>query len=306
MNPFGQVPVIEDGALTLSDSNAILIYLALRYDTSGQWLPRDPVRRRAGATLAFVSRRARWSTAPAMRAVNVLFQRPQDPRCADIAASLFKRMDDHLATQAYLVGEQPTIADIAMYAYTAHAPEGGVSLQAVSAIARLVATHRGPARLRRHACATRPWHERATVHAGERALQQRLGVHERMAEVMGQVVRNAMPAQHIELFEKLPTLWVGGLDAQGRPWATVLSGWPGFMHAPDAQHLRVEPCRRPATRWPCTGMPLGLLGLELAHPAAQPHERHAGGAATRTASRCRSTRVSATARSTSRRVCPDG
>ena len=103
----------------------------------------------------------------------------------------------------------------------------------------------------------------STVHAGERALQQRLGVHERMAEVMGQVVRPFMPAQHIELFEKLPTLLVGGLDAQRRPWATVLSGWPSFMHAPDAQHLRVD--ARPLAGDPLPlqlSMPLGLLGLE--------------------------------------------
>ncbi len=108
---------------------------------------------------------------------------------------------------------------------------------------------------------------RNKVHDGERALQQRLGVHERMAEVMGEVVRTAMPAQHIELFEKLPTLLVGGLDAQRRPWATVLSGWPGFMHAPDVQHQRVEAL--PQAGDPLSlqlGMPLGLLGL-------QPHTR---------------------------------
>ena len=32
-NIFGQVPVIEDGDITLSDSNAILVYLASKYDT---------------------------------------------------------------------------------------------------------------------------------------------------------------------------------------------------------------------------------------------------------------------------------
>jgi glutathione S-transferase len=128
MNPFGQVPVIQDGALTLADSNAILTYLALRYDTSGQWLPRDPV----GAALV-----QRWLSqaagslvnGPGNARVNVLFQRPQDPRCGEIATNLFHRLDEHLATQPYLVGEQPTIADIAMHTYTAHAPEGGVSLQ---------------------------------------------------------------------------------------------------------------------------------------------------------------------------------
>src|SRR5438093_9653292 len=42
-NPFGQVPVIEDGDLTLADSNAILVYLATRYGDEN-WLPRDPER----------------------------------------------------------------------------------------------------------------------------------------------------------------------------------------------------------------------------------------------------------------------
>src|SRR5439155_15536458 len=43
LNPFGQVPVIEDGEVVVADSNAILTYLALRYDPSGRWLPRDPL-----------------------------------------------------------------------------------------------------------------------------------------------------------------------------------------------------------------------------------------------------------------------
>src|SRR5438552_3245155 len=42
-SPFGQVPAIEDGDVTLADSNAILVYLASRYDEAGTWLPRDPV-----------------------------------------------------------------------------------------------------------------------------------------------------------------------------------------------------------------------------------------------------------------------
>ena len=131
LNKFAQVPVIQDGDVTLADSNAILTYLALRHDPSGQWLPRDPL----GAAQV-----QRWlsvaagalANGPASARVNVLFNRPQDARCGEIAATLFKRMDDHLATQAFLVGTRPTIADVAMYTYTAHAPEGGVSLQAYS------------------------------------------------------------------------------------------------------------------------------------------------------------------------------
>ncbi|HVK55420.1 MAG TPA: glutathione S-transferase, partial [Burkholderiales bacterium] len=42
MNPFGQVPVIDDGGVVVADSNAILVYLANKYD-DGRWLPRDAV-----------------------------------------------------------------------------------------------------------------------------------------------------------------------------------------------------------------------------------------------------------------------
>jgi glutathione S-transferase len=36
-NALGQVPVIEDGAFLLADSNAILVYLATKYDSAGRW-----------------------------------------------------------------------------------------------------------------------------------------------------------------------------------------------------------------------------------------------------------------------------
>ena len=130
LNPFGQVPVIQDGDVTLADSNAILTYLALRYggDEGGHWLPRDPV----GAAQV-----QRWLSVaagplvngPGNARVNILFRRPHDPRCGEIAHTLFTRLDTHLATQPFLVGEHATIADIALHTYTAHAPEGGVSLQ---------------------------------------------------------------------------------------------------------------------------------------------------------------------------------
>ena len=42
LNPFGQVPVLDDDGTTLFDSNAILVYLATKYDNDRRWLPRDP------------------------------------------------------------------------------------------------------------------------------------------------------------------------------------------------------------------------------------------------------------------------
>ena len=102
-----------------------------------------------------------------------------------------------------------------------------------------------------------------TVHSGERDVQLRAGVHERSAYVMQHVIRDVMPEQHAELFEKLPTLLVGSLDAQRRPWASVLAGRPGFVRAPDARHLVIRAL--PGAGDPLSlyvDQPLGLLGLE--------------------------------------------
>lgn len=45
-------------------------------------------------------------------------------------------MESLLAARDFLAGESATIADVAMYSYTAHAPEGGVSLSDYPAIGR--------------------------------------------------------------------------------------------------------------------------------------------------------------------------
>ncbi len=127
LNPFGQVPVIQDGDVTLADANAILVYLEGRY-APGQWLPRDPLQAAqvqrwlsaAAGPLAFGAAAAR---------VAEVFKRPGDPRDAIARAhGLLKVMDVTLAEQPFLVGERATLADVAMYSYTAHAPEGRVSL----------------------------------------------------------------------------------------------------------------------------------------------------------------------------------
>jgi glutathione S-transferase len=65
---------------------------------------------------------------PAAARVAVLFGRPQDQAPRDAAARLFALIEQQLATQAFIAAPHPTIADVALYSYTAHAPEGGVSL----------------------------------------------------------------------------------------------------------------------------------------------------------------------------------
>jgi len=129
LNPFGQVPAIEDGDIALGDSNAILVYLATRYDTSGRWLPRDAL----GAAQVqrwFSVAAGELREGPGMARVQVVFRRqPVLAERIEGAAQLFMLMEQHLAGRQWLVGDGPTLADIAMYSYTAVAPEGHCSLE---------------------------------------------------------------------------------------------------------------------------------------------------------------------------------
>lgn len=128
-NAFGQVPVIEDGDVHLADSNAILVYLALRYDPGQCWLPRAPeAAARVQRWLSVAAGQLVAGPAAARRAA--VFGGTVDEQSARaIAAQLFTVLDQELALRPFLVGSQPTLADVALYTYTAHAPEGGISLE---------------------------------------------------------------------------------------------------------------------------------------------------------------------------------
>jgi len=127
INSFGQVPAIDDNGVVLADSNAILVYLAQKYG-NGRWLPADPV----GA-----ARVQRWLSAAAgpiafgpaaARLITVFGAQLNAEEVIGRAHNLLKVMELELGKTAYLAGEAPTIADVSAYSYTAHAPEGNVSL----------------------------------------------------------------------------------------------------------------------------------------------------------------------------------
>ncbi|WP_422679925.1 glutathione S-transferase family protein [Chelatococcus albus] len=128
-SPFGQVPVIEDSEVTLADSNAILVYLATRHDASGRWLPRDPLAAARVQQWLSVAAGPLASGPAAARLVTVFGAKLDHERAKTIATQLYAVLDRHLAAEPFLAGTTPTIADVAIYFYTAHAPEGGISLE---------------------------------------------------------------------------------------------------------------------------------------------------------------------------------
>ncbi|MEM5459993.1 glutathione S-transferase [Paraburkholderia phytofirmans] len=127
LNPFGQVPTIQDGDITLFDSNAILVYLAKRYGDAS-WLPEDPLG--AAAVQRWLSLAAgQIAYGPCTARLVTVFGAPHDHDTAQkLAVKLFDVLDGELAHKPFAAGNQVTIADIAAHTYIAHAPEGGVSL----------------------------------------------------------------------------------------------------------------------------------------------------------------------------------
>lgn len=127
LNPFGQVPVLEDGDTVIADSNAILVYLARTY--APDWIPADPAGE--AEVQRFLSMAAgEIAYGPAAARLITVFGAKLDPEAAQrVAALALGRLETHLDGREWLVRDRPTIADVAIYSYVAHAPEGNVSLE---------------------------------------------------------------------------------------------------------------------------------------------------------------------------------
>ncbi|GAA3936063.1 glutathione S-transferase [Litoribacillus peritrichatus] len=127
-NPFGQVPVIEDGDKVLADSAAILVYLAKKYDTSGQWLPED------ADSYARIQRYIAIASGPvtngpaAARRANLFGADINRVEVEKISKQVLTILNSELENTHWLVGNSPTLADVAIYSYVAHAPEGNIDL----------------------------------------------------------------------------------------------------------------------------------------------------------------------------------
>jgi glutathione S-transferase len=118
MNPNGLVPVLQDGDLTLWESNAIVRYLAARYGDE-KLCPNDLAKR------ADADRWMDWMTTTINPAIGPAFlgliRTPPEKRdMKAIEASrlktieLIRILENHLARQPFMTGSQLTMGDIPM------------------------------------------------------------------------------------------------------------------------------------------------------------------------------------------------
>jgi len=138
INPYGKLPVVElNTGEHLAESNAILVHLA---QDSAWW----PAQRLAQARVLqwlfweqyshepYIATSRFWlsiSGEPDRYRVQLADRRPG-------ALAALDCLETHLATHHWLVGDTPTIADIALYAYTHVADEAGFDLTPCPAIRR--------------------------------------------------------------------------------------------------------------------------------------------------------------------------
>ena len=119
INPMGEVPVLVDGDVTLSQSGVMLEYIA---ELSGQFAGRDAGERREVLRWLFWDNHKRSSNAGTLRfLMNFL---PPDTRPVAVLPFLqgrlnaaYKVLEDHLASRDWIVGAGPTVADLSCCGY---------------------------------------------------------------------------------------------------------------------------------------------------------------------------------------------
>lgn len=139
VNPLGQIPVLEDDGFLLRDAQAILVYVASRYDRDKTWYP-DDARQRGEIQVWLATADEITRTASAARLHEALGYTQFDLQaCQAGARAVFRVLDDHLAERQaaghnWLVGSRPTVADIACFPYSALSAEGGITLDEYPAL----------------------------------------------------------------------------------------------------------------------------------------------------------------------------
>ncbi len=102
-------------------------------------------------------------------------------------------------------------------------------------------------------------------HPGEQRAQQRIGVREKLEKVGRKHIRDYLPDQHREFYAALPFVLLGTVDAQGRPWASLVAGRPGFTTSPHPRRLDIasQPLfGDPLNQTLEPGAEVGLLGMQ--------------------------------------------
>lgn len=133
LSPAGTVPVLIDGDIELTRPEAILIHLAERHDPAGRFLPGDGADRAAVLDwLFFTAGDLRAAEAARLKSLFGAASAFADPYVT--ARTAFRVLEGHLVRQTlrgerFFVGDQATLADLAMFPAVALAADFGLGME---------------------------------------------------------------------------------------------------------------------------------------------------------------------------------
>lgn len=127
LNPKGEIPVLVDGDITLYDSQAIIVYLARKYNAE-DWWPSEP-EAQARVMLWLSTAANEIVHGPNAARLHKLLNYDLDyDLAAKRAHSVLALLNDHLSDREWLELNRPTLADIAIFPYVAIARDGEIDL----------------------------------------------------------------------------------------------------------------------------------------------------------------------------------
>lgn len=127
LNPWGELPILVDGAHVLRDSQAILVYLAGTYGGAAWW-PAEPHLQAEIVQWLSTAANEIHNGPGAARLVHKFGYAIDKADTLARSARILTLLDDHLAKHDWLALSRPTIADCAVFPYVALAHEGGIDL----------------------------------------------------------------------------------------------------------------------------------------------------------------------------------
>ena len=128
LNPWGEVPVLEDGDTVLRDSHAILVYLAQKYATP-EWYGNSPEEQAEIQQWLSTSANEIQNGPGAARLVDKFGYELNKDATLVVADRILGLLESHLSNNDWLALDRPTIADCAVMPYVGLAWEGGIKLE---------------------------------------------------------------------------------------------------------------------------------------------------------------------------------
>lgn len=127
LNPWGEIPILEDGNIVLRDGQAILVYLANKYGGEAWWPSEAHLQADVMQWLSVAANEIQHGPNKA-RLIKKFAADYDHTQCVLQSNKILALIDSHLMNNHWLAANRPTIADCAIYPYISIAHDGDIEV----------------------------------------------------------------------------------------------------------------------------------------------------------------------------------